>query len=194
MDELAAAAGEDPLEFRMAQLDDARLRAVLEDSAKRFNWQKRVKAKKPGRGIGLACGIEKGSFVACCAEVEVDEGSKAIRVVHVCESFDCGPVLNPENLRNQIEGAIIMGLGPALREEMKFADGAIASASFRQYRVPRFKDVPTIEVNAINRKDVDPAGAGETPIIAIAPAIGNAIFNATGQRLRSLPMQLPTNS
>ena len=116
--------------------------------------------------------------------------AKQIRVVHVCESFDCGPVLNPENLRNQIEGAIIMGLGPALREEMKFADGAITNASFRQYRVPRFKDVPTIDVNAINRKDVDPVGAGETPIIAIAPAIGNAVFNATGERLRSMPMRL----
>jgi isoquinoline 1-oxidoreductase len=196
MDELAAAAGIDPLEFRLAQLDNNRLRAVLEDAAKRFNWRERKNEKKPGRGVGLACGIEKGSFVACCAEVQVDDASKAIRVVHVCESFDCGPVLNPENLRNQIEGAIIMGLGPALREEMRFADGAITNASFRQYRVPRFKDVPTIDVNAINRKDVDPAGAGETPIIAIAPAIGNAVFAATGERLRSLPMKLgsPTTS
>jgi isoquinoline 1-oxidoreductase subunit beta len=194
MDELAAAAAVDPLEFRLSQLDDTRLRGVLEDAAKRFSWRERVNAKTTGRGVGLACGIEKGSFVACCAEVEVDDASKAIRVVHVCESFDCGPVLNPDNLRNQIEGAIIMGLGPALREEMKFADGEITNASFRKYRVPRFKDVPTIEVNAINRKDVDPAGAGETPIIAIAPAIGNAVFHATGQRLRSLPLRLAANS
>ena len=109
---------------------------------------------------------------------------------HVCEAFDCGPVMNPDNLRNQMEGAIIMGLGPALREEMQFADGAIKNATFVRYRVPHFKDVPTIEVHAMNRKDVDAAGAGETPIIVIAPAIGNAVFHATGQRIRSMPMKL----
>jgi isoquinoline 1-oxidoreductase len=102
--------------------------------------------------------------------------------------------LNPDNLRNQIEGAIIQGLGPALREEMRFADGEITNASFREYRVPRFRDVPTIDINAINRQDVDSVGAGETPIIAIAPAIGNAVFNATGKRLRSMPMRLNSSS
>jgi isoquinoline 1-oxidoreductase len=193
MDEMAAAAGADPLEFRLAHLTDQRLRPVLEEAAKRFNWKERVKQKRPGKGVGLACSIDKGSFVACCAEVEVDEASKAIHVTHVCQAFDCGPVLNPDNLRNQMEGAIIMGLGPALREEMRFADGAITNASFRQYRVPRFKDVPTIEVHAMNRTDVDPVGAGETPIIAVAPAIGNAVFNAVGQRLRSMPMRLANN-
>ena len=191
MDELAAEAKVDPLEFRLAHLDESRLRSVLEDAAKRFDWKERVKQLQPGRGIGLACSTDKGSFVACCAEVEVDEASKAIRVTHVCQSFDCGPVLNPENLSNQMEGAIIMGLGPALREETKFADGAITNASFRQYRVPRFKDVPTIEVHAMNRTDVEPAGAGETPIIGIAPAIGNAVFAATGVRLRSMPLKFP---
>jgi isoquinoline 1-oxidoreductase len=191
MDELAAEAKMDPLEFRLGHLEESRLRSVLEDAAKRFNWMERVKQKQPGHGVGLACGTEKGSFVACCAEVEVDEAKNAIKVIDVCQSFDCGTVLNPENLRNQMEGAIIMGLGPALREEMLFADGAITNASFRQYRVPRFKDVPKIEVHAMDRKEVDPVGAGETPIIAIAPAIGNAVYAATGQRLRSLPMRLP---
>ena len=128
--------------------------------------------------------------MACCAEVEVDRAKNDIRVLDVCQAFDCGPVLNPENLRNQMEGAIIMGLGPALREEIRIEDGAITNASFQQYRVPRFADVPTIEVHAMNRTDVDPAGAGETPIIAIAPAIGNAVFQATGMRLRSMPMRL----
>jgi isoquinoline 1-oxidoreductase len=190
MDELAHAAEADPLEFRLAHLEDGRLRTVLEAAAKRFNWRERSQKREHNRGVGLACGTEKGSFVACCAEVEIDEQSKAIRVTHVCESFDCGPVINPENLRNQIEGAITMGLGPALREEIEFADGAITNGNFRQYRVPRFKDVPTIEVHTINRTDVDPAGAGETPIIGIAPAIGNAVFAATGTRLRSLPLKL----
>ncbi len=192
MDELAVATGTDPLEFRLAHLDDTRLRAVLEDAAKRFNWPERAKKKESGHGVGLACGTEKGSFVACCAEVEINSYTNAIRVIHVTQSFDCGPVLNPENLRNQMEGAIIMGLGPALHEEIEFADGAITNGTFQRYRVPRFKDVPTIEVHAMNRIDVEPVGAGETPIIGIAPAVGNAVFAATGGRLRNLPLKLPT--
>jgi isoquinoline 1-oxidoreductase len=191
MDEMAAAAGADPLEFRLAHLDDPRLRPVLEEAAKRFNWAERVKKKESNRGVGLACSYDKGSYVACCAEVEVDRVQNEIQVLHVCQAFDCGPVMNPENLCNQQEGAIIMGLGPALREEMQFADGEITNASFVRYRVPHFKDVPTIETYAMDRKDVDPAGAGETPIIAIAPAVGNAVFAATGIRLRSMPMKLP---
>jgi isoquinoline 1-oxidoreductase len=190
MDELAHAAGADPLDFRLAHLSDPRLRPVLDEAARRFQWRERVKNKEPNRGVGLACSIDKGSFVACCAEVEIDIVAGEIQVRHVMQAFDCGPVLNPENLRNQMEGAIIMGLGPALSEEMTFADGEIQNANFGRYRVPRFNDVPTIEVHALNRKDVDAVGAGETPIIAIAPAIGNAVFHATGNRLRSMPMRL----
>jgi isoquinoline 1-oxidoreductase subunit beta len=191
MDELAAAAGADPLEFRLSHLTDSRLRAVLEEAARRFRWTERAGQKREHRGVGLACGIEKGSFVACCAEVEVDREKGDIRVLDVCQTFDCGPVLNPENLRNQMEGAIIMGLGPALREEIRIENDTVANASFRQYRVPRFADAPTIEVHAMNRADVEPAGAGETPIIGIAPAIGNAVFQATGVRLRGMPMRFP---
>jgi isoquinoline 1-oxidoreductase len=190
MDELAATAGADSLEFRLAHLSDERLRAVLEEAAKRFNWAERVKRKEPNRGIGLACSLDKGSYVACCAEVEIDRARNEIHVLHVCQAFDCGPVLNPDNLRNQVEGAIIMGLGPALREEMQIADGAIKNASFVRYRVPHFKDVPTIDVHLMNRKDVESAGAGETPIIAIAPAIANAVFHATSTRIRSMPLRL----
>jgi isoquinoline 1-oxidoreductase len=191
MDEMAAAAGVDPLEFRLAHLDDPRLRPVLEEAAKRFKWTERVKNKQPNRGVGLACSLDKGSYVACCAEVELDRAAGKIRVLDVCQVFDCGPVMNPDNLRNQMEGAIIMGLGPALSEEMKFADGEIKSTSFASYRVPHFKDVPTIETHAMDRKDVDAAGAGETPIIAIAPAIGNAVYHASAVRVRSMPMRLP---
>src|SRR3954469_19551149 len=92
MDELAVAAGADPLNFRLAHLSDSRLRAVLEEAAKRFNWAERVKKKVPDRGVGLACSIDKGSFVACCAEVEVERSKNEIRVVDVCQTFDCGPV------------------------------------------------------------------------------------------------------
>jgi isoquinoline 1-oxidoreductase subunit beta len=190
MDELAAAAEADPLEFRLAHLNDRRLRPVLEAAAKRFKWTERIKNKKPNHGVGLACSLDKGSYVACCAEVEVDRTRNEIHVRHVCETFDCGPVMNPNNLRNQIEGAIIQGLGPTLREEMQFAEGELKNATFMRYRVPHFKDVPTIDAYAMDRKDVEATGAGETPIIVIAPAVANAVFNAIGVRIRTMPLKL----
>ena len=108
----------------------------------------------------------------------------------VCEVFECGAILNPANLLSQVQGAIIMGLGPALREEMSFENGEVLNASFRRYQVPRFADVPELDIHLLNRPDLDSAGGGETPIIAIAPAIGNAVFQATGLRLRSMPIRL----
>jgi isoquinoline 1-oxidoreductase len=191
MDELAAAADLDPLEFRLAHLDNPRLRAVLETAAQRFGWQEQIKKKKPNVGIGLACGTEKGSYVAACAEVEIDPTAKKIAVRRVCQVFDCGAILNPANLLSQVQGAIIMGLGPALREEINFEKGEILNPTFRRYQVPRFADVPELDIHLLNRPDHDSAGAGETPIIVIAPAIGNAVFQATGQRLRSMPLRLP---
>jgi isoquinoline 1-oxidoreductase len=191
MDELAAAGGVDPLEFRLAHLENSRLRDVLETAAQRFGWKDRIKQKNPKLGIGLACGTEKGSCVAACAEVEIDPDKKTIAVRHVCQVFECGAILNPSNLLSQVQGAIIMGLGPALREEMNFENGEVLNPNFRRYQVPRFADVPEMDIHLLNRPDLDSAGAGETPIIAIAPAIGNAVFQATGVRLRSMPMRLP---
>jgi len=190
MDELAAAAGAEPLEFRLAHLDNPRLREVLETAAQRFGWRESIKKKKPNVGVGLACGTEKGSYVAACAEVEIDPKEKRIAVRRVCQVFDCGAILNPANLLSQVQGAIIMGLGPALREEITFENGEILNPSFRRYQVPRFADVPDMDIHLLNRPDHDSAGAGETPIIAIAPAIGNAVFQAIGQRLRSMPLRL----
>jgi isoquinoline 1-oxidoreductase len=190
MDELAAAGGVDPLEFRLAHLDNPRLRAVLEAAAQRFGWQERIKKKNPKVGIGLACGTEKGSYVAACAEVEIDPTAKQIAVRRVCQVFECGAILNPANLLSQVQGAIIMGLGPALREEINFENGEVLNPSFRRYQVPRLADVPELDIHLLNRPDLDSAGGGETPIIAIAPAIGNAVFQATGQRLRSMPIRL----
>jgi len=190
MDELATAAGADPLEFRMAHLDDPRIRAVLEKATTEFRWKDRVRQKQPeDRGIGLACGTEKGSVVAACVEIEVDRTRGAIRVLHVCEAFEPGPVQNPANLTSQVQGCIVMGLGGALREAMEFEDGRILNASFSGYRVPRFADTPKIDVHLISKNDIPSVGGGETPIIAIAPAVGNAVFNATGIRLRTMPMK-----
>jgi isoquinoline 1-oxidoreductase subunit beta len=190
MDELATAAGADPLEFRLAHLENARLRAVLESAAQEFGWKERVGRKSPTLGVGLACGTEKGSYVAACVEIELDAPRKQFRVRRVCEAFECGTIVNPANLLKQVEGAIVMGLGPALREEMQFENGQMQNASFRKYLVPRFDDLPQLDVKLLNRPDLDSAGAGETPIIAVAPAIANAVFHATGTRVREMPIRL----
>ena len=184
MDELAHVVGMDPLEFRRKNLADSRARAVLEAAAQKFGW-KREKSSST-RGFGIALGAEKGSYVATCAEVEI--GGRAVQVKRVVEAFECGAVVNPNGLENQVAGAIMMGLGGALFEAIHFDNGRILNPHLVAYRVPRFSDLPKIEVEIINRKDLAPAGAGETPIMAVAPAIGNAIFAATGLRLRSLPM------
>jgi isoquinoline 1-oxidoreductase subunit beta len=190
MDELAAAADRDPLEFRLAHIENPRLRAVLETAAKRFGWSERVKRKAPGVGVGLACGTEKGSFVAAAVEIAVESGKISIR--HVCQVFECGAIINPANLESQVKGCLLMGLGPALREEIEFAAGEILNGSFAQYAVPRFRDVPELDVYLLNRPDLPSVGAGETPIIAIAPAIANAVAHATGKRVRSMPIRRPT--
>ncbi|NIP24344.1 MAG: molybdopterin-dependent oxidoreductase [Phycisphaerae bacterium] len=189
MDELAAAVGADPLAFRLAHLENPRIRTVLESAAKHFDWPTRRKKITRETGVGLACGTEKNSVVAACVEVTIDRKKGQIKVNEVCEAFECGPIQNPGNLLSQVQGCIIMGMGPALGEEIKFEDGKILNASFADYHVPRFKDVPKIDVHLVNKTDILSAGGGETPIIAIAPAIANAVFAATGVRLRSMPMR-----
>jgi len=184
IDELAAAAGIDPLEFRLKNLDDERMIAVLKAAAEKFGWR-----QNSGTGIGIACGTEKGSFVATCAEVKIESGE--IRIVRLVQVFECGAVQNPRNLRAQVEGAVIQGIGGALFEGVRFANGRLENNLFSRYRVPRFRDVPPIETVLLDRKDLPSAGGGETPIISVAPAIANAVFAATGKRLRQLPLQLP---
>lgn len=186
IDDLAHAVGKEPLEFRLANLKDTRLRDVLVAAAKGFGWGQ----AKPegGHGFGIAGGSEKGSYVATCAEVAVDRASGAVKIVRLVTAFECGAIINPDHLKNQVEGSVVMGLGGALFEAIRFDQGQITNASFADYRVPRFSDVPQLETVLLDRRDLPSAGAGETPIVAVAPAIGNAIFQATGQRIRSLPM------
>jgi isoquinoline 1-oxidoreductase len=186
MDELAHAAGIDPLAFRLKNLTDPRLKAVFEAAAEKLGWGKEKAAA--GRGFGIAGGVEKGGYVATCAEVEIEGSSRQVRIRRVVEAFECGAVVNPDGLRNQVEGAIVQGIGGALFEAVRFENGRITNPHFAQYRVPRFTDVPRIETVILDRKDLPSAGAGETPIVGIAPAVGGAIFAATGIRLRSLPM------
>ena len=188
MDELARAAKIDPLEFRLHNLSDARLRAVLEAAAKKFGWP--PKKSKDGQGFGIAAGNEKGSYVATCAEVFSD--GKSTEVVRLVTAFECGAIVNPNGLRNQVIGAAIQGLGGALFESIQFENGKIKNSHFATYRVPRFRDVPQVEAVLLDRKDIPSAGAGETPIMAVAPAVGNALFDATGVRRRAMPLTANT--
>jgi isoquinoline 1-oxidoreductase len=185
MDDLAHSAGRDPLAFRLRNLQNPRLKAVLLAATDRFGWSN---ARSSGTtGFGLACGVEKGGYVAGCAEISINKDLD-VRVQRVVCAWECGAVVNPEHLKNQVEGAIVMGIGGALFEAIEFANGRILNDRLSKYRVPRFSDVPKIEVILLDRKDIPSAGAGETPIVWIAPAIGNAVFAATGKRIRSMPM------
>lgn len=194
MDELTSAAKVDPLAFRLAHLANPRIRKVLEVATREFGWTARKKKITSEVGVGLACGTEKNSVVAACVEVEVDRRRGEIKVNEVCEAFECGPIQNPANLESQVQGCIMMGMGPSLREAIQFEDGKILNAGFDEYLVPRFKDMPKIDVHLVHNTDIPSAGAGETPIIAIAPAIANAVFSATGLRIRSMPIRLPKTS
>jgi len=194
IDELAHALNMDPLAFRLKNIKDERMRGVLEAAAKAFGWGQAKPAAE--RGFGISCGFEKNGYVATCAEIAIekpnakdaDKNSSKVRIVRVVEAFDCGAVVNPTHLKNQIEGAIVMAIGGALFESIQFENGKILNPKFSSYRVPRFSDLPSIEVVLVDRKDIPSAGAGETPIVGLAPAVGSAIFHATGVRLRSLPL------
>ena len=186
LDDMARALALDPLAFRMKNLSHPRLRAVLEAAAEKFGWGQVPAAAD--RGFGLAVGTEKGSYMASCAELAIDREHGEVRVVRIVSAYECGAVVNPAHLLNQTEGAILQGLGGALFEALDFADGRILNPRFSQYRVPRFRDLPLLETVILDRKDLPSAGAGETPIITVAPAIRNAIAAATGILLRALPL------
>jgi len=185
MDEIAHSLKMDPLEFRLKNLKDERLRAVFEAAAKQFGWGK---SKTAGQGFGMGGGYEKLGNIATFAEVHVDRKSGDVKVVRVVSAFECGAIVNPDNLRNQVEGANVQGLGGALFEAIEFDHGTILNGRMSEYRLPRFSDVPVLETVLLDRKDLPSAGAGECPMVGLAPAIANAIFDATGERLRSLPL------
>lgn len=184
LDDLAHAAGMDPLAFRNKNLSDPRMKGVLAAAAERFGW-----GKDPGKqaSSGIACGFEKGGYVACCAHVSVAAPGK-VKLERVVIAFECGAIVNPKHLENQVEGSVVMAIGGALFEHIEYADGKLDNGRLSKYRVPRFSDLPVIETVLVDRKDLPSAGAGETPIVGLAPAVGNAIFKATGKRIRSLPI------
>ena len=184
MDEIARESGIDPVEFRLSHLTDERLRAVLRAVAAKVGWPK---PSVTGRALGIACGTEKGSYVATAAELsKIAEGFKVERLV---VAFECGAIVNPDGLHNQVEGAVVQGLGGALFESIAFAGGRILNGTMAKYRVPRFKDTPPIDIILIDRKDLASAGAGETPIVCVAPAIGSAA-RGFGKVVPALPVRL----
>lgn len=189
MTDLARLIKMDPLDFRIKNLQDDRFIAVLQAAATAFGWGA---TKSAGHGYGIAGGFEKGGHIATCAEVIVNS-NKEVKVVRVTQAIEVGAIVNPHHLENQAIGSIIMGIGGAMFEAIQFADGKILNSALSAYRVPRFSDVPKIEVVLIDRKDLPSAGAGEASIIGIAPAIRNAILDASGTALTNLPM-LPTGT
>lgn len=185
LDELAVALKLDPLEFRLKNLKDERLRNVLSAAARAFGWQNRKKTTN--HGFGIAGGFEKGGYVANCVEIGIDRDRK-VTIRRIVTAFECGRIINPDGLKNQVEGSIIQGIGGALFEAISFDNGRILNPRFSKYRVPRFDDVPKLETVLLDRPDLTSAGAGECPIVALAPAVSNAVFDASGVRLRHLPL------
>jgi len=183
---MASRAGIDPLEFRLMNLKDERMISVLKAVAEKFNW---TPAKGPsGRGYGIACGIDAGTYVAHMAEVKVNKSTGRVEVVRVACAQDMGLCVNPQGAVIQVEGCITMGLGYALSEEVKFTGGNVLTANFDTYELPRFSIVPKIDTVILDKPDQPSQGGGEPAIICMGAVIANAIFDATGARLFQLPM------
>ncbi|MGA8147570.1 MAG: molybdopterin cofactor-binding domain-containing protein [Gallionellaceae bacterium] len=186
IDIMASAAGEDPLAFRLRNLTDARMRRVLQAAADAFGWKAAVSPSR--RGVGLACSIDAGTYVATMAEVKVDPANGSVKVIRIVCAQDMGIVVNPEGAKMQIEGAITMGLGYTLAEELRFLGGEILDRNFDTYEIPHFSWVPRIEAVLVKNDDLAPQGGGEPPITTTGAVIANAVFDATGARLFRLPM------
>jgi nicotinate dehydrogenase subunit B len=185
VDEIAHAVGIDPVELRLRNLTHPRFRRVLEAAARRFGW---TKARPPSdRGVGVAIGLDVGSYTASCVQLDV-QGSE-VKVERVVTVLDCGLTVNPDGVRNQVEGSIIMGMGAALYEAVEFRGGSVLNPGFLRYRVPRINDSPAIEVVLVGDPEEPSTGAGEPAIVPIAAAISNAVFDRTGKRVRELPLQ-----
>ncbi len=186
MDELAHAADCDPLEFRLRHLDDPRACDVLSAAAERADWG-RALPDGYGRGLAFARYENIEAYVAMVAEVRVEEATGVVRVTRVVAAHDCGLIVNPDGVRNQVEGSVIQGLSRALKEEVHFDTSAITSVDWETYPILTFSEVPEIEVVLLDRPDQPSVGAGEPATVVVAPAVANAVFAATGARIRQVP-------
>jgi nicotinate dehydrogenase subunit B len=194
VDELAAAAQADPLEFRLRYLSEPRLREVLLAAAEKAGWEPRPapgltqeNGWSQGRGLAFARYENDQAIVACVAFVEVEEPGGALRVKRIVVAHDCGLIVNPDGVRNQIEGNVIQSLSRALKEEVKFDEYRVTSVDWDSYPILTFSEVPEVDIVLIDRPDQPALGAGEPAHITTAAAVANAIFDATGARVRQIP-------
>jgi CO/xanthine dehydrogenase Mo-binding subunit len=194
IDELAAAAGVDPLELRLKHIDEPRAKNALTVAAEKFGWDKRISPKKTitgdvvtGRGIAL--GTRNGTYVGTIAEVEVNRKTGVVRVTRLVCSHDCGLIVNPDALKSTIAANLVQSLGRTTKEEVMFDRSNVTSVDWNTYKVARASDVPAVvDIVLINRPDLPPGGAGEPSSRPTAAAIANAVFDATGARVRQIPL------
>jgi nicotinate dehydrogenase subunit B len=186
IDELAAAAKIDPLEFRLRHLEDPRAIDVVKAAADHAGWGKALPAGE-GRGIAFSQYENEEAYVAAVAHVHVDAKSGAVRVKRIVVAHDCGLIINPDGVKNQIEGNVIQATSRALKERVTWEDSHITSLNWETYPILAFSEVPKVDVVLIDRPDQPPLGAGEPATIVTAPAIANAIFAACGACVREIP-------
>jgi CO/xanthine dehydrogenase Mo-binding subunit len=195
MDELAAAAGADPVEFRLRHLSDPRARAVLESVAKRAGWTARPSAQniangagvKSGRGVAFVQYDRTEAYVGAIVDVDVDMANGEIHVKRAVVAHDCGLIINPDGLRNQIEGNVIQAASRTLKEEVTFDAAMVTSLDWKSYPILRFPEIPEVIIELIDRPDQPAVGAGEATTSVIPAAIANGVCDATGMRLRTIP-------
>jgi isoquinoline 1-oxidoreductase len=186
VDIMAAKAGLDPVEFRLKNLADTRMVRVLNAAARKFGWT--PKAAPSGRGVGVACGIDAGTYVALMTELEVNKATGHVQVKRLVCAQEMGVVVNPEGALQQIEGCLTMGLGYTLSEEVHFKGGEVLNRNFDSYELPRFSWLPRLEAVIVDAPETAAQGGGEPAIVPVGAAIANAIFDAVGARLFRLPM------
>jgi CO/xanthine dehydrogenase Mo-binding subunit len=197
IDELAAAAGVDPIEYRLRYLSDPRERAVLLAVAEKAGWESRPSPRSApltgaselaeGRGVAFTRYENDQAIVACIADVQVEKSTGVVRVKRLVAAHDCGLIVNPDGVKNQIEGNMLQSLSRALKEEVRFDERRITSVDWGTYPILTFSEVPEMEIILIDRPDQPALGAGEPSTVTTAPAVANAVFDATGVRLRQMP-------
>ena len=193
MDELAVASGQDSVAFRKKNIENFRWLGVLEEAARLAGWDQRVSGSAVGKGRikkgrGIAIGGFASTFAGIVAEIAVDTVTGKIRVEHVYAAHDCGLIINPNMVGQQVEGCVIQGVSRALIEEVKFSKSRVTSLDWESYPILRYKDAPEITYTLLNRPELRSSGAGEPATAPVAAAIANAFFDATGKRLRTMPM------
>jgi nicotinate dehydrogenase subunit B len=188
VDIMASAARIDPVELRLRNMTDERMRRVLQAAAEAYGWKPRVAPAATGRGRGVACAIDAGSYVTLMADVTVDREKGTVKVERVVAAQEMGVVVNPEGAKMQMEGCVTQGLGYALSEELRFRGGEILDRNFDTYQLPRFSWVPRIETVLVRNDELAPQGGGEPAIVPTGAVIANAVFDATGVRFYRLPM------